>query len=119
MKLFPKNDPRKFTVHGVTISHVADIELDSDEMVTFRREDGAEYDVAAKDWGYYATPSMNGRLRDHGFRSVLAKSNKTGRRYVLVVRDGEQDAFNQYLAHQDMKLLGFLDEETLKIEDGA
>ena len=117
MKIYPKNEPRRYTVHGVTISHVADIDLDPDEMITLRRADGAEYDVAAKDWGFYATPSTNGRLREQGYRSVLAKSNKTGRRYVMLVREGEQSAFNEYLAHQDMKVLGFLDEENLSIED--
>ena len=118
MKIFPKNEPRRFTIKGVTISHVADINLDPDEMITFRRQDGAEYDVAAKEWGFYATPSLNGRLREHGFRSVLAKSNQTGRRYVLLVREDQQSAFNEYLAHQDMKVLGFLDEETLSLDDG-
>ncbi|RED52445.1 hypothetical protein [Aestuariispira insulae] len=117
MKIYPKNEPRRFTIKGVTISHVADINLDPDEMITLRRDDGSEYDVAAKSWGYYATPSLNGRLRDQGFRSVLVKNKSTGQRYVLLVREGQQSAFNEYLAHQDMKVLGFLDEECVKIDD--
>ena len=62
MKISSKTPPRTFTVKGVDISHVADIDLAPDELITLKTESGAEYDVARKEWGFYATPSINGRL---------------------------------------------------------
>lgn len=118
MKIFPKVEPRQFTVKGVTLSHVADIDLSPNELVTFKcANDQTEFDVTAKDWGFYATPSLNGRLRDHNFRSVLTKNTETGRRYVLLVKEGKETEFNAYLAQQNMVVLGMLDEETLNITD--
>jgi hypothetical protein len=49
---------------------------------------GAEYDVAAKDWGFYATPSLNGRLQQFGLRGVLIRNRGTGRYFVLLVEPG-------------------------------
>ena len=60
--------PREFSVKGVNLRHSADIKLAPDEMVTFQTESGAEFDVATKDWGFYATPSTNGRLKSFGFK---------------------------------------------------
>ena len=72
MDLRPNDPPRRFSAGEVTISHVADLDLEPDEQVTFVSGTGTEYDVARKDWGYYATPSLNGRLAEHGLRAALA-----------------------------------------------
>ena len=45
------------------IKDCGSIYLKSDEQVTFKCEKGSEYDVTKKEWGYYATPSLNGRLK--------------------------------------------------------
>ena len=78
MNIKPRIPPRSFQVGNkadpVTISDCASIELSPDEQVTFRTEKGAEYDVARKSWGYYATPSLGGRLRSFGLRPALAKN---------------------------------------------
>jgi len=116
MQIFPKNEPRKFTVKDVTISHVADITLATDEMITFRTENGAEYDVAAKEWGFYATPSLNRRLPDNGFRPALVK-NPEGQRYILLVEKGKETSFNEYCDQQSIKILALLDEENINITD--
>ncbi len=116
MEIYPKNEPRKFTIKDVTISHVADITLAADEMITFRTKNGAEYDVAAKEWGFYATPSLNRRLPDKGFRPALVK-NKEGQRYILLVEAGKEDSFNAYCDQQSLKIIALLDAEKLNISD--
>ena len=63
MKFKPKNPPRTFEVGAetkYTMSDCASIELEPNEQVTFLAGK-AEYDVTRKEWGYYATPSTNGR----------------------------------------------------------
>lgn len=116
MKTVTQDPARRFTVKGVTLSHVADITLEANELVTFKCDnDDSEFDVTAKDWGFYATPSVNGRLRDFGFKTALAQNVGTGLRYVLLVKEGKEREFEAYLADQDMTVLAWLDDETLDI----
>jgi hypothetical protein len=52
VKIEKKIPPRKFAVglKDLEISHVADVYLEHDQMVTFVTNDGAEYDVVRKNW---------------------------------------------------------------------
>lgn len=111
MDLDRKDPPRRYTVKGVNLQHSADIRLKDNETVTFITPEGAEYDVTAKDWGFYATPSTNGRLKDQGFRTALVRSQESGRRYVLLVLPARFDAFETYCREQNIKVESWLDEE--------
>src|SRR4051812_30774923 len=71
----------------IEIKDCARIELAPDEQVTFVTPDGKEYDVARKSWGFYATPSLNGRLLDFGLRAVLVRSH-VGKHYLFLVESG-------------------------------
>jgi hypothetical protein len=51
-------------------------------------DDGKEYDVAKKDWGFYATPSMNGRLKKFGFKTAIVKKFTWYVLYNLVEKIG-------------------------------
>src|SRR4030088_2859215 len=91
--------PRRFDADGTgrfVIADVGAIEVDEDEQVTFVGESGSEYDVARKSWGYYATPSLNGRLPAKGLRPVLA-CNNIGRFFVCLVEIGWERQFADYL----------------------
>lgn len=93
------NDPaRRFSVglHGsITITHSADIQLSDDEQVTFKAEGDSEYDFVRKSWGYYASPSINGRLKGFGFRSFLV-TNQAGYVYFMVV---DRERYHDFLAY--------------------
>jgi hypothetical protein len=117
MRVDPIQPPREFDVgrHGGRLRHTADVALDPDEQVTFVRRSGAEYDVVAKDWGYYATPSLNGRLHDHGLRAVLAV-NSADRVYVLLVERGAEPAFEEYMALEQMRVVCWLDDDAAVAE---
>lgn len=111
---FKQNDPpRLFTVGtGALKFDMADcgaVHLANDEQVTFVTPDGAQYDVAAKDWGFYATPSLNGRLSGFGLRGVLIRNRKTGRYFVLLVRAGHEAEFEAYLAQETCAVVSWLD----------
>ena len=116
MKVKPVKPPREFVVgskeHPITIKDCARIELSADEQVTFITENGGEYDVARKPWGFYATPSLNQRLQKFGLRGVLAKSRE-GTFYILLVEQGEELEFQEYLDSAGMKRVCWLDEEGL------
>ena len=105
--------PRGFSVGlggGIRLRHCADIELAADEQVTFVTTSGTEYDVVRKEWGYYATPSLNGRLADKGLRGVLVRNQK-GKVYLLLVERGKEAQFQAYLSTEQQQMVCWLDED--------
>lgn len=112
MRVDRLDPPREFTVGGdgsIRLRHVANIELSPDEQVTFVTASGTEYDVVRKNWGYYATPSLNARLRDHGLRGVLVRGGVTGRLHLLLVEAGHEDAFLNYVHNDYLEVAAWLD----------
>ena len=77
MKIDSIDPPRTFEAgfpeHRVTLHDCAHIHLNPDEQVTFCTESGAEYDIVRKEWGFYATPSLNGRLFRFHLLAYLVK----------------------------------------------
>ena len=113
MELTKNQAPRTFRVGAdkqIEMTDCARIELRPNEQVTFVTESGSEYDVARTEFGYYATPSLNGRLRNHGFRAVLTKNNR-GRFYIMLVEQDNEEAFDRYLSRQDMETVCRLDDD--------
>lgn len=101
---------------GAELTHCATLELETDELVTFTTTSGTEFDVVRKSWGYYGTPSVNARLRDHGLRAALAlgrprPDSSQERLYVLLVEDGREKDMEAYLDMEGMRLLAWLDSD--------
>jgi hypothetical protein len=115
MKFTPVDPPRRFEVSGagvkLMLSDCARLELNDDEQVTFTTERGGEFDVARKNWGFYATPSTNGRLRSFGLRAALVLS-VYGKLFVVLVEAGKEDLFFQYVAADKQRFLTWLDDDS-------
>lgn len=112
MKFEAKNPPRRFTVGNSVKFDMLDcgeVRLKPDEQLTFKTPSGAEYDIAAKDWGFYATPSLNGRLEQFGLRGVLIRNRDTGRYFVLLVERGHEPQFDAYCAQENLAVIAWLD----------
>lgn len=110
MRFDPIDPPRRFEVGFGELVELRDcgrVLLEPDEQVTFVAGD-AEYDVTRKDFGFYATPSTNGRLADFGLRTVLVR-NRIGRAFVLLVHAGREDAFERYVAVEELDVVTWLD----------
>lgn len=121
MKFIPKNPPRRFQVGNAVkfeLKDCGEMKLDADELVTFHTARGAEYDVARKDWGFYATPSLNGRLEQFGLRGVLIRNRTTGRYFILLVERGEEPSFDRYMAQEGLDVIAWLD-STAALDDLA
>ena len=114
MNFIPKIPAREFfTGETLTLMHdCGEMFLTQNEQITFKRESGAEYDVTAKDWGFYATPSLNGRLSKFGFRTALVSNTKTKRRFVLIVEKGFEESFTSYLKLESLVVEMWLDDES-------
>lgn len=112
VKFDQKNPPRVFEVGNTVRFAMRDcgtVSLEPDEQLTFIRPSGAEFDVSAKDWGFYATPSLNGRLAGFGLRGALIRNRTTGRYFVLIVESGYEPAFEAYLAQETCEVVVWLD----------
>ena len=65
MNFDAKHPPRTYRcgVHQqIEIRDCGTVDLQADEQITFVTPRGGQYDLTRKDWGFYATPSLNGRL---------------------------------------------------------
>jgi hypothetical protein len=105
----PKQPPRRFRAGGVEMQDCGTLALDAEEQVTLVTASGAEYDVARKDWGFYAMPSLDGRLGEFGLRAVLVRSAPTGRHFLLLVEMGREDSFQRYIAAEKLRVVCWLD----------
>ncbi len=113
MDCTPIDPPRVFRVgkkEHIALKDCARIRLESDEQVTFVTAEGAEYDVVKKSWGFYATPSLNGRLIQFGLKAALTKSLH-GKYYLMLVQKGCEQEFLQYLEKEEMSLVQWMDDD--------
>lgn len=111
MKISLKDPPRVFEVgfgKRILMQDCGRVALEPDEQVTLVTAAGAEYDVARKSWGFYATPSLNGRLAQFGLRAVLIK-NRLQRYFVVLVEQGREPQFAEYLAEEGLSVVEWLD----------
>lgn len=112
MRFDRKDPPRVYRVgeNGeIAISDLGEMALAPNEQLTFLSQTGKPYDFTAKDWGFYATQSINGRVRDAGFKTALVR-NEQGRIYIMVVDNDRRDAFDAYCAAEKQTVLEWLDE---------
>lgn len=119
MKTSFKDNPREYKVGlegQITIKDMGQIQLDTDEQITFVTPEGAEYDLARKSWGYYGTPSVNDRLKRFGFKTALVRNCK-GQVYIMVVEKERLADFEAYLAEEKNYVLQWLDD--LPLEGGV
>jgi SAM-dependent methyltransferase len=113
VKWTPLDPPREFSTgrgDPIVIKDCGRLQLAADEQITFVTESGAEYDVARKTWGFYATPSINGRLLNFGLRAVLVRSY-VGKYYLFLVERGQELELERYLAKEKNDIVRWLDND--------
>lgn len=111
MNIRKLDPPRAFSVGvktAITLKDCGRIDLDADEQVTFTTPKGGEYDVVRKDWGFYATPSLNGRLGQFGLKACLVRS-PAPRFYVFLVEAGKEKEFWAYMEAERHEVVCWLD----------
>lgn len=114
MKVTKKN--RQFKVgkkNSIKISHVANISLKKDEMVTFK-DDAREFDFGKKNWGYYGSPSLNKRLKSFGYMAALVKNKVLGTYNIMTVNVKKKEIFLKYLKSEDMRVICWVNVKNLK-----
>jgi hypothetical protein len=119
VKFHPKDTPRTFKVgkpeNKIVISDFGDLTLGANEQITLVSENGKRHDFAAKDWGFYSTPSINGRLKDEGFKTALVENQK-GQIYIMSVDKDKMHLFEKYCIDEKQTVLEWLDERKLRVD---
>lgn len=82
------------------------MKLEPEELITFTTPDGGQYDVTRKSWGFYATPSTS-RLAKFGFQVVVVR-DINGKRFVLLVEEGHDQEFFDYLKLEGHEIVEWL-----------
>ena len=102
MNINQRHPPREFEVgfeHKSILKDCGAIHLEPDEQITFVTAGGHEYDVARKDWGFYATPSLNGRLVKFALRAVLVRNRVDAFLYCWLKQERNFSFRNMWIAN--------------------
>ena len=111
MRIKINKKKRKFEVginKKIIISDLAKIYLKPNEQVTFLSDNFSRHDVVRKDWGYYATQSVNSRLKKK-FKTALV-INPLKRIFVMIVEKKHFKKFKKYCKEENQKILIWLDQ---------
>ena len=114
MKFNIKKKPRIFSVgfdKSFNVKDYGKVNVDHTdkefELLTFSNKK-KDYDFGITNWGYYATPSINKRLRNNGFQTFLVK-NIYNNIFIMVVDDNKLTKFKKYIEFENQKILSRLD----------
>ena len=110
MQVKKKNKPRKFLVNKKTnliVSDVGEIKLKEKEHLTIKVQN-KKNEICAMNWGFYATSSINHRLKKEGFATAFVK-NSYGKFFVMVVNIKKKKLFNSYCKSEKIKVVKWLD----------
>lgn len=112
MQFDPVEPPRIFFVgksNEIPLFHVGDCKLANDEVLTLLGPNGEEYDLVAKDWGFYATPSVNRRLISFGIMTSLVEGLQ-GKRFIHLVYEDKRDQYENYCKSEGLRVIAWLHE---------
>ena len=104
MKL--KKRKRKFNPSKrskIILKDCGSIILEDNEQITFTNNLGKNnYDVTKKNWGYYATPSINSRLKNNNFNTHIIINQKTNKFFIFLVENKKKKEFSRYLKSENL-----------------
>jgi len=108
MKLNKKN--RSFKVgKNIKLKCVGDIFLKNDELITFR-DKKKEFDITKKNWGYYATPSIDKRLKNYGYSTAIIQNKISKNIFIVLVDKKKKKIFSKYIKSENIKIIKWLHE---------
>ena len=64
-----------------------------------------EYDLCKKEWGFYATPSINSRLKNNNFTTLIVQGKKFGKFYIHIVDKKKINVHKKYLKSEKLKII--------------
>ena len=99
------------------ITLIKKIYLKENQQITFIekfKKKIKEYDVVKKSWGYYATPSINKRLKRFKYECAIIKNNQN-KFFLCLINKDMKKKFNLYLKEDGQKIVCWLNSNNLKL----
>ena len=108
MRINKKKKPRKFLINKkIKLKDMGYILLKNDEQITFIHGKNQEYDVCKKNWGFYATPSINSRLKKNDFFTYIVENKKLQRFGIHIVDKKKINLYKKYLKNEKLKIVNW------------
>lgn len=107
------NTKSKLDTQITVLKHIF---LKKNQQITFVEKKKKEYDIVKKEWGYYATPSINRRLKKFGYECLIIK-NRQNKFFLCIVNKDLKKKFKLYLKQDDQKIVCWLNNKNLKLID--
>lgn len=108
MRIILKKKPRKFKVgKEIVLKDCGKIILNDNEQISFLTKNLSRYEVTKKKWGFYATQSVNHRLKKK-FKTAIV-INSTKKIYIMLVEKKYIKQFKKYCDKENQKVLLWLD----------
>jgi hypothetical protein len=104
MRLRFKKKKKEYKVGEVTITDNGIISLEDNEQITFVHNKDQQYDVSKTSWGFYATPSINVRLKKYKFCTFIVM-NKLKKIFIHIVDKKEIKNHKKYLKSESMVII--------------
>ena len=100
---------KPFKYSQVVLKDCGNIILNDNEQVTFsyKYKKNSDYDVTKKNWGYYATPSINNRLKKNNFFSYIVINKSTKFFFIMLVHKNKKYLFLKYLKKENLKIVSW------------
>lgn len=108
MKIYKKKNTKKFFGSKFSKNKIKDcgnIFLKTNEQISFITRDKMKYDFTKTEWGFYATPSINKRLKDNKLTAYIVKNTYNLKIFVLVVENKKKKLFKNYLKREKLKVI--------------
>lgn len=114
IELKTKDTPREFGVGQYCVRDWGTIRIVCDsprtnEFITVESGSGRRCDISATSWGFYLGPSINGRLKEEGFRTAITVGAQ-GKIYFMAVEIDKLDDFKEYLKLNQLRVVCWADE---------
>ena len=109
MRIKRRKKIRKFIVNKKTnliVSDVGEISLKNNEHLTINVLN-KKNEICAMNWGFYATSSINSRLKKEGFITALTK-NSFNKLFVMIVHVKKRKQFSKYCKKEKIKVVKWL-----------
>ena len=106
MKVYKRIKPRKFLVskkNNIILKDGGKIFLNENENLTITCKEQKDFEICRKEWGYYATPSLNFRLKKKGLKAVLVKQKL--KYFILLVDVRKRKKFKDYIKIENYKII--------------
>ena len=98
MKLTLNEPVRNFVVGenaDIEISDVGSVMLVANELLCITNEMNETHEIVCKEWGFYATASIDKRLFKNGFLTALV-TNKHSDEFIMLVSKSKLSFFQKY-----------------------